>query len=418
MLIYFALPPEVNTARLMAGSGPAPMLQAAAGWEGLAAALEIQADELAASLSALASVWSGVAGERALAATMPMVAWLRTASAQAHKRAIQATAQADSYSLAVATTPPLPEIEQNHITHAALEATNFLGVNTVPIGLNEADYFVRMWNQAAGAMQAYQAETALNVTFEPILPMGPIVAPGTGEVVAAGALDRSVALLPGAAARETTFTRVSLQAAAESAGLREGRVITQSTQADADQPVWQGAQHGVQMMSQLGSVMGQVPQQGGQLLSQPVQQLSQPLQQVASLLGQMGGRGADGPGAQLGLIGASPFSNHPLAGGAGPASGAGLMRAAALPGAGGSPARTPLMDNLVGREFGTMVSPVAMGGTGVSAPSGPVPIGAGGGALGPMGINGQGAKNASSKPSLTAPAPLVHDLGEEDGDDW
>ena len=63
---------------------------------------------------------------------MPMVVWLRTVSAQAMKRALQATAQANSYSMAMATTPPLVEIEQNHITHAVLEATNFFWVNTDP----------------------------------------------------------------------------------------------------------------------------------------------------------------------------------------------------------------------------------------------------------------------------------------------
>src|SRR5690606_16652260 len=127
-MFWHGMPPELNTARLMAGAGPAPMLQAAAGWEALAVFLETQADELAASLAALASAWSGSASERAVAATMPMVIWLRTVSAQAQKRALQATAQANTYSLAMATTPPLPEIEQNHITHAVLEATNFLGV--------------------------------------------------------------------------------------------------------------------------------------------------------------------------------------------------------------------------------------------------------------------------------------------------
>ncbi|WP_198529535.1 PPE family protein, partial [Mycolicibacterium elephantis] len=195
------MPPELNTARLMAGAGPAPMLQAAAGWEALAVFLETQADELAASLAALASAWSGSASERAVAATMPMVIWLRTVSAQAQKRALQATAQANSYSLAMATTPPLPEIEQNHITHAVLEATNFLGVNTVPIAVNEFDYFVRMWNQAAGAMDVYQAETALNLLFEPIMPMKPIVIPGVGEGAASAALGQAAAMAPGAAVR-------------------------------------------------------------------------------------------------------------------------------------------------------------------------------------------------------------------------
>ena len=117
---WHGMPPEVNTARLMLGAGPAPMLQAAAGWEALAISLETQADELVASLTALTSVWSGSASERAVNSTMPMVTWLRTVSAQAMKRAMQAIAQANAYTAAMATTPPLAEIEQNHITHAAV----------------------------------------------------------------------------------------------------------------------------------------------------------------------------------------------------------------------------------------------------------------------------------------------------------
>src|SRR2546421_11856917 len=150
-MIWHAMPPELNTARLRVGAGPIPMLQAAAGWEAFAIELETQADELAGSLAALSAAWSGTASERAVAATMPMLVWLRTVSAQAQKRAAQATAQANSYDMAMITTPPIPEIEGNHITHGVLEATNFFGVNLVTIAVNEFDYFVRMWNQAAGA---------------------------------------------------------------------------------------------------------------------------------------------------------------------------------------------------------------------------------------------------------------------------
>ena len=84
------------------------------------------------------------------------------------------------------------------------------------------------------------------------------------------------------------------------------------------------------------------------MVMQPMQQLTQPLQQVTSMFSQMGGMGGD-KGAQMGLIGASPLSNHPLAGGSGAGSGAGLVRAASLPGAGGTSARTPLMSNLIGK---------------------------------------------------------------------
>src|SRR4029077_4038446 len=222
-MIWHGMPPELNTARLMAGAGEAPMLQAAAGWEGLAVFLEAQADELAGSLAALSSIWSGTASERAVSATMPMVVWLRTTALQAQKRAMQATSQASSYATAMATTPPIPEIEENHVTHAVLESTNFLGINTVPIGVNEADYFIRMWNQAAFAMDAYQADTVANTLFEPIPPMTPIVIPGGEESTVGPALGQIGAQAPGAAAREASIAHVGAQATVESAGPPPGR---------------------------------------------------------------------------------------------------------------------------------------------------------------------------------------------------
>ncbi|PRC60391.1 PPE family protein, partial [Mycobacterium sp. ITM-2017-0098] len=80
-----------------------------------------------------------------------------------------------------------------------------------------------------------------------------------------------------------------------------------------------------------------------------------------SLFGQMGGMMNGDKGAQVGLLGATPFSNHPAIGGTGAATGAGLVRAASLPGAGGTSARTPLMSNLVGSGLQPSLSPVAVG---------------------------------------------------------
>jgi PPE-repeat protein len=437
-MFWHAMPPELNTARLMFGAGPMPMLQAAAGWEAFAIELETQADELASSLAALSSAWSGTASERAVAATMPMVVWLRTVSAQAQKRAAQATAQADSYSLAMVTTPPIPEIEANHITHGVLEATNFLGINMVPIGINEFDYFVRMWNQAAGAMDVYAAETALNILFEPIMPMKPIVIPGVGESATGAALGQAVAMTAGAVARESAIAHVGAQATVESAGLQTGRAAAQANQmatttegqAQKAQNAQQGGQQdqmqqgaqqamqmGMQVASQLGSTLGQLPQQASQMVMQPMQQLTQPLQQVTSMFSQMG-LGGD-KGAQMGLIGASPLSNHPLLGGSGAGSGAGLVRAASLPGAGGTAARTPLMSKLVGAEIEPTVSPVsvAAGAAAGATAAGLAPVGSGGGA-GPMGMMGHGTKSGGSKQGLTAPLPLPYDLAEDEEDDW
>ncbi|MCF6388876.1 PPE family protein [Mycobacterium sp. MBM] len=435
-MLYAALPPEVNTGRLMAGAGAAPMYQAAAAWEMLAISMETQAEELSASLASLAGSWQGGASERAVQATMPMVVWLRTSALQAQKRAMQAIAQANSYLLAMAVTPPLVEIEMNHVTHAVLEATNFLGVNAVPIGINEFDYFVRMWTQAAGAMHGYQAETAANTVFEPIPPLKPIVMPGVGEAALGAATGRLAASLPGSALRETAFAHVSAQATVESAGLHAGRAAAQANQASVaaqsqtrkaentaqqaqGEPeqlmngVQQGAQMGMQLGSQLGSMAMQAPQQMMQSVTQPIQQLTAPLQQVSSMFGQMGNHGA-----QFGLMGASPFSNHPLAGGTGPAAGAGLVRAASLPGAGGTLASTPLMNSLVAQPSATVGAPTGAAAGGAGA--GLAPVGAGGGGGGPMGAGGNAGKRGGNRQSLAAPSQLAHDLGEdeEDDDDW
>jgi PPE-repeat protein len=439
---YGAMPPELNTARLQAGAGPAPMLQAAAGWEAWAAALEAQAAELAASLTALSASWTGMGSDRGVAACMPMVMWLETLAMQAQKRAAQATAQAESYATAATTTPQIPEIVQNHVTHGVLEATNFLGVNTVPIGVNEADY-VRMWNLAADVMYGYLAETTGNTLFEPIVPMTPIVVPGVGEGVLGAALGQATAGVSGAAMRDAVFTHITGQSTVESVGLNSGKGVdlvnmattdaegaagnaNQGTQAAQQDQATQAPQQAMQQVMQLGSQVGsqvmQVPQQLGQLLgSNPMQQLTQPLQQVTSMFSQLGsGMGSGDHGMQMGLIGASPLSNHPLVGGSGASAGAGLMRAAALPGMGGSAPRTPLMAKLIDKvDFPVTPAAVEAEGAaaGVSTTAGAAPVGGGGGAS-PMGMGGQAPKSGGTKAGLKAPAPLAQDLGEDEGDDW
>ncbi|ODR15272.1 PPE family protein [Mycobacterium shimoidei] len=434
---YGAMPPELNTARLQAGAGEGPMLQAAAGWEAWAVALEAQAAELAAALAALSAAWTGMGSERGVSAVMPMVAWLETLALQAQKRAAQASAQAASYVTAATTTPQIPEIVENHITNAILNATNFLGVNTVPIAINEADY-VRMWVQAANVMYAYLAETTANTMFEPIMPMTPIVIPGVGEAVLGASLGRTAAGMAGAVARDAVFTHVTGQATIESVGLNSGKgadlanmAATNAegaasrganegvSQATQENQATQAPQQAMQQAMQVGSQAMQIPAQLGQLVaSNPMQQLTQPMQQVASMFTQMGSMGSNDHGIQMGLLGASPLSNHPLVGGSGPASGAGLVRAASLPGMGGSSPRTPLMAKLIDR-VDVPVAPAAVdagAAAGASATAGAAPIGAGG--AGPVGMAGQAPKTGGTKAALKAPAPLAQDLDEEEGDDW
>jgi PPE-repeat protein len=411
-MLWHALPPELNTARLMAGAGPGPMLQAAAGWEALANSLQAQAAELAATLVSLQGVWTGASSERAIAATTPMVTWLEDAASMAQQRALQSSAQAASYVQALATTPTLIEIVVNHITHAVLTATNFFGINLVPIGFNEVDYFGRMWNQAAAAMDVYQAETLTNTVFEPLPPVKPILQPEVGEAVSA-ALD--------------TASEMAYEGAP--GALRQLAAMAEELPPVTALPLDEQA---IELLSQLNQV--------GQL-SGPMQQLMQPIQQFTSLAGQSGGMGGGmggvpgggigGPGGgigdpgklggkelgQLGLLGASPLSNHPLAGGSGPAAGLGLMHAESLPGAGGSDPRTPLMSQLLDKASGA-VAPAAAGAAAGSS--------AAGGAA-PMGAMGAGAPSgAAARPGLVgSPALLAehqgdddHHEGFDDEDDW
>ncbi|OBA77135.1 hypothetical protein A5641_19355 [Mycobacterium sp. 1554424.7] len=387
-MLWHAMPPELNTARLMAGAGPAPMLQAAASWEALGTALETQAAELAASLVSLRALWSGASSERAIAAATPMVTWLQAVAQLAQRRGAQARAQAASYVKALGTTPSLPEIAMNHISHAVLTATNFLGINLVPIGFNEVDYFVRMWGQAATAIDVYQAESIANTTFEPPPPMKPIMQPEVGLVAESPAFAK--------------FSEMVSQAAP--AALR--------TLSDIDDDIPTATPDVDVPADGLDRLLGHS--------GPPMQQLMQPLQQLTSMASQTGNMGGTGgtPGGdnlgeteleQVGLLGASPLSNHPLAGGSGPSVGLGLMHAESLPGAGGSESRTSLMTSLIDKPAH------AGAGAGSSAVGGAAP----------MGMSGYGGQTrGGSKPELAAPVMLAEPEDEnahgdvDDQDDW
>ncbi len=93
----------------------------------------------------------GASAESYVAAHAPYLAWLTQASAHSAAAATQHETAATAYTAALAAMPTLPELSTNHVVHGALVATNFFGINTIPIAVNEADY-ARMWVQAASTM--------------------------------------------------------------------------------------------------------------------------------------------------------------------------------------------------------------------------------------------------------------------------
>jgi PPE-repeat protein len=166
---YGALPPEINSARMYAGSGAASMVAAAAAWDELAAELRSTAASYSSTISGLTAAWRGASSANMAAAAAPYAAWLTTIAAQAEQTGSQARSAAAAYEAAFAATVPPPVIEANRAELASLTATNVFGQNTAAIAANEARY-ARMWAQDSVAMYGYAGQSAAASAVTPFDP--------------------------------------------------------------------------------------------------------------------------------------------------------------------------------------------------------------------------------------------------------
>lgn len=207
---FGALPPEINSARMYAGAGAAPMMAAAAAWNTLAAELSTTAAGYESVMAELTGEqWTGPASAAAAAAVQPYIEWLNTTSAHAQHAAAQATASAAAYQTAFAMTVPPPSIAANRAHLAALAATNFLGINTPAIMATEAQY-AEMWAQDAAAMYGYAAASARAAFLNPLNSPAPMANP-------AGVAGQTAAVTHAVAATSTQAGLNQLVSAAPSA---------------------------------------------------------------------------------------------------------------------------------------------------------------------------------------------------------
>lgn len=163
---FGALPPEINSARMYTGPGPATLVAASASWDSLAAELHTTASGYQSVITALTDEsWTGPSSMSMAAAVAPYLVWMTDTATQCEQAATQATAAATAYETAYAMTVPPPLVLANRVQLATLVATNLFGQNTPAIMAAEAEYS-EMWAQDATAMYSYAASSAVASTFK------------------------------------------------------------------------------------------------------------------------------------------------------------------------------------------------------------------------------------------------------------
>lgn len=200
---FGALPPEVNSARVYAGAGSAPLMTAASAWNAVAAELSAAAlayDKVVTQLAG--EEWLGPASASMAAAVAPYVEWIRVTAETAEQAATQASAAAAAYEAAFAATVPPPLISANRVELARLVSTNVIGQNTGAIAHVEGQY-AEFWAQDAATMYSYANAAAVASSVTPFAAAPQVTSPA-GSTAQSAAVTAAAGVSTGSAHSEIT----------------------------------------------------------------------------------------------------------------------------------------------------------------------------------------------------------------------
>jgi len=149
------LPPEINSTMMFSGAGGAPMLAAAASWEGLAGELGTAAQSFSSVTSDLAAqAWQGPASAAMLEAATRYSGFLTAATTHAQTAATQAQAVVSVFEAAQAATVHPVAVAANRSQFVRLVFSNLFGLNAPAIAAAESEY-EQMWAADVAAMVGY-----------------------------------------------------------------------------------------------------------------------------------------------------------------------------------------------------------------------------------------------------------------------
>jgi PPE-repeat protein len=152
---FLTSPPEILSSLLYSGPGSAPMLAAAASWDGLGAELGSAAQSFSSITSGLTGhAWQGPASAAMMQTAARYAGYLTQASTQAQTAAAQAKAVASAFEATVSATVHPAAVTANRNEFVQLVTSNLFGQNAPAIAAAESDY-EQMWAQDVAAMVGY-----------------------------------------------------------------------------------------------------------------------------------------------------------------------------------------------------------------------------------------------------------------------